>query len=97
MVALDVNSEDLEKRIHLWEKLMGLKQILISDFLPNAHFDDTFFLDNEKEISRIYVLKNNVSIHDKGSWQETMLFFNKEMQAFEQFFDMYKEIIDSGN
>jgi len=97
MVALDVNSEDLEKRIHLWEKLMGLKQILISDFLPNAHFDDTFLLDKEKEISRIYVLKNNVSIHDKGSWQETMLFFNKEMQAFEQFFDMYKEIIDSGN
>lgn len=95
IVALDVDMEDLEKRIHLWDKLIGLRKILMSDFLPEAIFDDSYQLDNDKEISRIYVQKNNVSIHNKDSWQETMLFLYDKMMAFEEFFDTYKEVIDS--
>lgn len=95
IVALDVDTEDLAKRIHLWEKLMGLQQILISDYLPDAIFDDSYQLESDKEISRIYIQKSNVSIHNKNSWQQTMLFLNENMKYFEQFFDTYKEVIDS--
>ncbi len=93
LVAFDVDTEDLERRMYLWEKLTGLKHILISDYLPDAVFDDSYQLDSDKEISRIYVLKNNVSIHNKSSWQETMLFLNENMKVFEAFFEMYKEVI----
>jgi len=93
LVALDLE-DDLENRINCWEKLVSLKSILHEDFLPEAIFEEVYYLENGKEISRIYVtIPNKVSIHNKNTWQEVMLFFNKKMDAFEQFFYEYKDVI----
>ena len=93
LVALDLE-DDLENRIVYWEKLESLKSILINEFLPNAIFEDTYYLDSGKEISRIYViLEHDVSIHNKNSWQMVMEFFNENMGLFETFFCEYKEIL----
>ncbi|MFV0566993.1 MAG: DUF4268 domain-containing protein [Flavobacteriaceae bacterium] len=93
LVALDLEG-DLENRINYWEKLVALKSILIADFLPEALYDDIYFLDNEKEISRIYIpLEQKVSIHNKNTWREVMGFFNEKMTLFEAFFEEYKEVI----
>ncbi|MBT8267173.1 MAG: DUF4268 domain-containing protein [Bacteroidia bacterium] len=95
LVALDLET-DLENRIKFWEKLIALKSIIKTDFLPEAIFEEEYVLENGKEISRIYVaLNENVSIHDKNTWRSTMNFFNDTMILFESFFDTYKEIIDS--
>ncbi|MCG2462430.1 DUF4268 domain-containing protein [Flavobacteriaceae bacterium F89] len=93
MVTLDVEPQGLEKRMELWEKLVSLKSILISDYLPNAVFEDYFVLDNQKEISRIYVDKVNVSIHNKNTWRETMEFLKENMIQFEAFFEEYEDIL----
>lgn len=93
LVALDLE-DDLENRINCWEKLVSLKSILHEDFLPEAIFEEVYYLENGKEISRIYVtIPNKVSIHNKNTWQEVMLFFNKKMDAFEKFFYEYKDVI----
>ena len=94
LVALDLE-DNLEHRIAYWKKLQSLKSILLNDFLPNALFDETYLLDNEKEISRIYVLLDSkVSIHNKNTWREVMEFFNVHMAHFEDFFDEYKDFIE---
>lgn len=94
LVALDLE-DDLEHRIKYWEKLVALKSILLEDYLPQAIYDETYILDNYKEISRIYVpLEQKVSIHNKNSWQEVMVFFNETMVLFEAFFMEYKEVIE---
>jgi hypothetical protein len=94
LVALDLE-DDLENRINYWEKLTALKSILKEEFLPNAIFEEAYFLDNGKEISRIYVpLDDKVSIHNKNTWQKTMEFFNKNMNLFEVFFEEYKDILE---
>ena len=94
LIALDVEG-DLENRIKYWEKLLTLKSILLEDYLPNAIFDEEYFLDNEKEISRIYLpLEQKVSIHNKNTWQDVMMFFNEKMSVFEDFFEEYKAIIE---
>jgi len=93
MVMLDVETQDLERRILLWEKLSSLKSILIKDYLPDAQFEDTYFLENQKEISRVFVLKEKVSIHNKKSWQETMVFLSQQMQLLETFFTDFKDIL----
>ncbi|WP_028290945.1 DUF4268 domain-containing protein [uncultured Olleya sp.] len=94
LVALDVE-DDLEHRIKYWEKLVALKAILLDDYLPEAIYNEEYILDNGKEISRIYVpLEQKVSIHNKNSWQDVMVFFNTHMSLFEAFFDEYKEIIE---
>ncbi|MRH99049.1 DUF4268 domain-containing protein [Kriegella sp. EG-1] len=94
-VSMDVDTNNLEKRISLWEKLVSLKSIFIDDFWPEAIFDDSFYLENGKEISRIYLELHNVSIHDKNTWQETMQFLYLNMILLEDFFFEYKEIIDA--
>ncbi len=94
MVSLDIDIDNLERRIVLWEKLQALQSILQSEeYLPEAIFEDTFILQNGKEISRVYVQKSGVSIHNKNTWQETMVFLNDNMVKFERFFEDYREII----
>ncbi|MGB5665512.1 MAG: DUF4268 domain-containing protein [Maribacter sp.] len=94
-VSLDVEHIDLGKRIELWEKLISLKCILKDEYLPNAIFDDSFILENQKEISRVYVEKEGVSIHNKYTWRETMAFLNKNMIQLENFFETYGEVLNS--
>ncbi len=93
LVALDVEPQELEKRIELWEKLVSLKSILLREYLADAIFEDYFVLDNQKEISRIYVEKNKVSIHNKNTWQETMEFLKENMIQFEAFFVEYEDVL----
>lgn len=94
LVALDLE-DDLEYRIKRWEKLLSLKSILLDDFLPKAIFDESYLLENHKEISRIYVpLEEKVSIHNKQTWRQVMEFFNENMSLFESFFEDYKDVIE---
>ena len=94
LVALDLE-DDLENRVNCWEKLLALKSILLDEFLPNAVYEEIFFLENGKEISRIYVtLDEKVSIHNKNSWQTAMVFLNNTMSLFETFFEEYRDVID---
>lgn len=94
-VSLDLEG-DLENRIQFWEKLRALKSILIEDYLHDAIYEETCFLENGKEISRIAVkLESKVSIHNKNSWQKTMEFFNETMNEFESFFLEYCDFIKS--
>lgn len=94
MVSIDVDT-DFEQRIKIWDKLVALKSILIDEYLPDATYEDFYYLDNQKEISRIYVELQHVSIHNKNTWRETMEFLNRSMQQVERFFEEYKEFIDS--
>jgi hypothetical protein len=94
LVALDLE-DSLEHRIKYWEKLVALQSILKDEFLPEAIYEEEFFLENGKEISRVYVpLGHKVSIHNKNTWQEVMVFFNDIMSRFEAFFLEYKDIIE---
>ena len=93
LISLDLE-DDLENRINCWEKLVALKNILQTDYLPNAIYEEEYFLDNGKEISRIYLpLEQKVSIHNKSTWRDVMEFFNTNMIVFEAFFEDYKDII----
>lgn len=93
MVSLDIELPDLEGRIDLWKKLSSLKYILIEEYLPDAIFEDSYVLENEKEISRLYVEKTNVSIHNKNTWQEAMFFLNTNMKKLETFYIEYRAIL----
>lgn len=93
LVALDIE-DDLENRISYWEKLLSLKTILQTDYLPQAVFEETYYLENGKEISRVYApLTAKVSIHNKNTWQDVMVFFNETMSGFEAFFEDFKDVI----
>ena len=93
MVSVDIESQDLEKRLEVWEKLISLRPILLGEYLPKALFEDTVILENGKEISRISVGLENVSIHNKNTWRETMVFLKDNMAIIEDFYNGYEDII----
>ena len=91
LVALDLE----DHRIKYWGKLQSLQNILITEYLHDAVFNETYLLDNEKEISRIYVqLDKKVSIHNKNTWRDVMEFFNENMALFEAFFEDYRDLFE---
>ncbi len=95
LVSLDIEDENLENRIRYWEKMLSLKGLL-EEALPAVVFDEMHYLENGKEISRIYVLYDKkVSVYNKESWREVMEFFYETMDAFEGFFWEYEEVIKS--
>ncbi len=87
--------EDLpeEKRIELWDKIYSLRAIICEEYLPDVLFEKSYVLENNKEIARIYVQKNDVSIHNKNSWEETMIFLKERMLLMEAFFIEYRDIL----
>lgn len=95
LVALDLE-DDLENRINYWEKLQSLQSILKNDYVPEAIFSEEYLLENGKDISRIYVpLEGKVSIHNKNTWRDVMEFFNETMAKFEEFFEDYRDFLES--
>lgn len=94
MVMMTVEG-DLAQRIAIWEKLLSLQSILKEEYLPEAIFEDSYLLNNQMEISIIFVGKESVSIHDKSTWRETMEFLNEKMTSLEAFFVSYREIIEN--
>lgn len=93
IVSLDIEDNILTNRILYYEKLVSLKSILLEEYLPDAIFEDCYVLDNDKEISRIYVQKENVNIHNKNTWRETMEFLYEKMLKFEEFWYEYEDVI----
>ena len=93
MVVLDIEDENLENRIKYYEKMQALEKVLRESYLSDAVYEDSFILENGKELSRIYVLLTGVSIHNKNTWQETMEFLYKHMNAFEDFFEDFKDYL----
>jgi hypothetical protein len=65
----------------------------LEDYLPEAILERHFFLDTGKEISRIWVEKQGVSMNNKMYWPEIFDFFNTTMTQFEYFFYEYEEYI----
>ncbi|ADV49883.1 DUF4268 domain-containing protein [Cellulophaga sp. E16_2] len=92
MVSLDIENKNLEKRIALWEKIISLKSVLLENYISELQFEEYTFLENHTEISRIYINLEHVSIHNKNTWQQTMLFFNENMHKFEEFFRDFETV-----
>lgn len=92
-VLLAIEDADAEIRQQYYYKILSLKAILQEEYLPEAVFCEYLTLENGKVISCVYVELLGVCIHNKATWQETMEFLYQKMSAFEDFWEVYKDII----
>ena len=93
-VSIDLDSSDEIMRQYYFEKLQSLQSILKDEFLPDAVFAEEYELENGKIISRIYVLKKGVNIHNKKDWPEVQAWLSEKMNALELFFIEYRDFIE---
>ena len=95
MICLDIEHSDEMVNKILFDKILSLKKILKEDYLSEVIFDDSYTLENEKKIHRIYVNhKGKFSIYNKSTWSSCYEFYIKAMPRFELFFYDYKDIIN---
>tara|TARA_R110002072_G_scaffold43326_2_gene121695 strand:+ start:1487 stop:1912 length:426 start_codon:yes stop_codon:yes gene_type:complete len=93
MVCLDID-DTIERRLELWEKIQSLQAILLENYLSNALFEEIYYIDQDKDISRVFVLLEGVSINNKNTWQQTMEFLSLSMNQFESFFEDYNSVLE---
>lgn len=92
-VMLDIEPKEDEKRKIYFEKIESLKDILHSEFLPDAMLDNNYYLETGKAISRVWIEKTGISLYNKATWDDIFDFFNEKMDLFERFFYEYEDYI----
>ncbi len=92
-VLLDIECNSDELRKIYYEKIESLKTILHDEYLPEALLERTFYLDNGKIISRIWVELFDVSLNNSKTWPSIFEFFSTQMTLFEDFFIEYEDYI----
>lgn len=93
MVCLDID-DTLERRMALWEKITALRSVILNEYHPNAVFDEMHEVSEEKDVSRVSITLEQVSIHNKNTWQEAMVFLSQGMIGFEKFFEDFKDYLE---
>lgn len=92
-VMLDIENKDDELRTIYFQKIESLKNVLLENYLPEAIFEENYYLDNGKLICRIWVEKHGISINNPDTWQDIFDFFYENMSSFELFFYEFEEYI----
>lgn len=94
-VSLDIYSSDEIIKEYYFDKMLSLKNILLTDFLPDAEYDGHYKLPEGKEVSRIYVELRNVNIYRQKDWPLVQEFLYDRMEILELFFLEYGDVINS--
>jgi hypothetical protein len=92
-VLLDIEPKESEKRKEYFDRMVSLAAILRDEYLPEAIFEEHFYLESGKEISRVWVELTGISLYNMASWAVIFKFFNDNMIAFERFFGEYNDIL----
>jgi hypothetical protein len=92
-VLLDIECNSDELRKIYYEKIESLQTILHEEYLPEAILERTFYLDNGKIISRVWVELLQVSLNNQNTWPSIFDFFSTQMDLFEAFFLEYEDYI----
>lgn len=95
MVSLDIYDSDELVKAYYYEKLISLKQVLITEYLPDAIFEESYELPEGKTISRVYTEITGVSIHNQKDWALVKEFFAKKMDKLEEFFEDFSDYLKS--
>ncbi len=93
-VAIESTSSDEVFREYYYEKILSLKSILEEDFLPEISFAKDYELENGKEISRAFLRKEGVNIHNRNDWPKVQEWLASKMTLLEAFFVEYRDFID---
>ena len=92
-VSIDFDGKYDKNRLALYEKVMMYKPIIVEIIGDHFIWEKDFYLENGKEICRIYTTLNKVSIFNKECWPKIFEFFFSEMEKLETAFLEIKDFL----
>ena len=93
MVSFDIETHDEVFREYYYDKFVSLKNLLKAEISEDIILEKDFLRSSGKIISRVYITKPDVNIHNKKKWPEVFEFFYENMPKFELFWYEYEDII----
>ena len=75
--------------------MLSLKNILITEYLPEALYEENYQLPEGKIVSRVYVEYKNVNVYRKADLPQVQEFLSEQMSILEMYFLEYRDIVDS--
>lgn len=94
-VSLDIYSPDEIVRAYYFDKMLSLKNILFTEFLPDAEFKEKYVLPEGKVVSRVYVELKNVNVYRQKDWPAVEEFLYDRMDLLEMFYLEYGDVLNS--
>lgn len=93
MVLIELEMRDDAKRYAYFEKLESLKTLLAEEFGEDFIFERDHYLETGKAVSRVFAVKEGISMNRQGDWPAIFDFFQEKMTALEHFFLEYADYI----
>jgi len=92
-VGFEIASKGLQRQIKYYEKMQSLKSLLDEEFEQQLIWDDHYLTESGKEVFKIYLEKEGLSLFKENDWPQIFEFFFKQMNKLEDWFMEYKDII----
>ncbi len=93
IVGIDVVSNDLDRRIELFDRLETLKKILHEAMGEDMIWEINYVIESGKDIGRVYLRKEGVNIYNMTTWPDVMVFFFNKMIRIEPIILEYKDYL----
>ena len=94
-MGIEIDTDDEILKPYYFEKFESLKLLMKEEISGDLIFDFNHETESGKIIGYIFLLKEQVSIHNQKSWPEVFQFFNENMLKMEAFFLEYKDFIEA--
>lgn len=92
-VSIDIDSDDDLIKEYYYEKIWSLENILKTEYISGIILNPEYEIGYGKSVGRAYIQLDNVSIHNKKTWETVFEFLNEHMSALELFFYEYEDFI----
>ncbi|PZD77026.1 DUF4268 domain-containing protein [Mesonia sp. K7] len=92
-VGFVIDTSDEIIKPYYFEKFESLKTIMKEEISETLVFDEFYETESGKMVGFIYIELDNVSIHNKKTWEKVYVFFETFMPKFETFFAAYKDFL----
>lgn len=90
-IAIEIHSKDEGIRLLMYEQFQEYQVLFESQVGEEWIWWSSFFDWNGKEISKIELVKEKVSIFRESDWQEVVIFFKENLLKLDEFWETAKE------
>lgn len=93
-VCIDLQHSDAGMRALFFEQFLEFKKMLESYLETGLVWDEQYLLPNGREISRIYVQKEGLSLYNEDNWRDFFEFFEFYLIRLDAFWTDFKMVFE---
>ncbi len=94
IILIEITTPDSSMRELIYAQFVELRSIFESTVAADWEWDERYYDDNGKEVSRISCTLDKVSVFNQSNWPELISFFKPRIIALDEFWSLAKYKFD---